>query len=77
MLNSNQPPLNRAQRRALKKKKFNLAQYLKEHPEAIKITLDEEKIAELEAQEAQSSLTPTPPILESHPSSVKEESSNA
>lgn len=69
MLNSNQPPLNRAQRRALKKKKFNLAQYLKEHPEAIKITLDEEKIAELEAQEAQSSLTPTP--------SVKEESPNA
>ena len=69
MLNSNQPPLNRAQRRALKKKKFNLAQYLKEHPEAIKITLDEEKIAELEAQETQSSLTPTP--------SVKEESPNA
>ena len=46
------PPLNRAQRRALKKKKFNLAQYLKDHPEAIKITLDEEKIAELEAQES-------------------------
>lgn len=45
------PPLNRAQRRALKKK-FNLAQYLKDHPEAIKITLDEEKITELEAQES-------------------------
>lgn len=51
-------PLNRAQRRAMKKqqkktqRKYNkmLMNYIKKHPEAIKFDVDEDKIAELEAE---------------------------
>ena len=65
-LNSDIPTttfLNRAMRRKLKRKGYrpelkipsspqSLAEFIKAHPEAVKFELDEEKIKELEAQEA-------------------------
>lgn len=54
--------MNRAQRRAMAKRenkiqskqKKRIMDYIKKHPEAVKIELDEEKIAEVEEQEQQS-----------------------
>lgn len=53
------PKLNRAQRRAQKKRdvKMNkqlqmmMSRYIAKHPEAIKVDLDEDTISELESQE--------------------------
>ena len=54
--NTTSKPLNRAQRRAMEKrrKKQNkmIMNYIKKHPEAVKIELDEKKIEELENEEA-------------------------
>ena len=52
--------MNRAQRRAMAKRekkaqskqKKRIMDYIKKHPEAVKVELDEEKIAEIEEQEA-------------------------
>lgn len=53
-------PQNRAQRRAMAKlqKKQNkmIMNYIKKHPEAVKFELDEDKIAELENEEANLSI---------------------
>ena len=54
--NQNGLPLNRAQRRAMEKrrKKQNkmIMNYIKKHPEAVKVELDEKKIEDLENEEA-------------------------
>ena len=54
--NTTSKPLNRAQRRAMEKrrKKQNkmIMNYIKKHPEAVKVELDEKKIEELENEEA-------------------------
>lgn len=52
-------PMNRAQRRAMEKKRKRaqtkqnrmIANYIKKHPEAIQFNIDEDKIAELENSE--------------------------
>lgn len=52
-------PMNRAQRRAMEKKKKRaltkqnrmIANYIKKHPEAIKFDIDEDTIAEIESSE--------------------------
>ena len=63
--------LNRAQRRAMAKRekkaqskqKKRIMDYIKKHPEAVKIELDEEKIAEIEEQEE----TPVGKRVETNP----------
>ena len=56
-------PQNRAQRRAMAKlqKKQNkmIMNYIKKHPEAIKVELDEKKIEELEKEEANLTISET------------------
>lgn len=53
---STTPPMNRAQRRAMEKKRKRaqtkqnrmIANYIKRHPEAIQFNIDEDKVAEIE-----------------------------
>ena len=56
-------PQNRAQRRAMaklqKKRNKMIMNYIKKHPEAVKVELDEQKIEELEKEEANLTISET------------------
>ena len=61
---STTPPMNRAQRRAMEKKRKRaqtkqnrmIANYIKRHPEAIQFNIEEDKVAEIENKTEEESL---------------------